>query len=611
MIHRMREMAPTIMLIILIAFVGGTIFLDWGMNVSGKRSASSVAGKVNGKEIPLSYFDKQVNMERQKLQQNQNEVPPNQYRVIPDQVWEREVNRVLMLDVVNKMKLGASADEVFEYIKRNPLPGIDTVSAFQTSGVFDTSKYVEFLNNPENYDYHTWLRDIEAYTREVIVPAQKLEVLLNAGVFPSKAEIENNYRTDKQKAVFEYVKVNKNLLDIDTSGINDQMIKNYYEAHKDTFNTDEQVSVYYVKFPKVPTANDDRIYNQELVELKKNIESSEEPLDSAFAIEARIGSDDQVSAAQGGDLGWFGNGTMVPVFDSIAFSIDTGKISDPVKTRFGYHLILVEKREMKDGQLKVKARHILRKITPTMETIDMLAGKADSLRNKILDKGLMEAIKDEDGLQFDSTSFFKKGDQIPGVGYVSGSGQFLFGDEKGTVSERLENDQGIYLLSVKQKVKKGTLPFDLVKDDIRTNLIDSVKEATARAYAEGLLKKINKDSSLANLKETDPMVISGTTDTVSVSDYIPEMGTRSKVAAVATTLSPGQVSDVIEHQNNLYIVKTLWKNSVDSIPWGSYEVKQTADRLTQQTTQRIYYDWYTGYKDNAKITSNIENYYMD
>ena len=50
------------------------------------------------------------------------------------------------------------------------------------------------------------------------------------------------------------------------------------------------------------------------------------------------------SGSEGGNLGEFGPGQMVPEFDSVVFSAEVGKVQGPVKTQFGYHLIEVTKR---------------------------------------------------------------------------------------------------------------------------------------------------------------------------------------------------------------------------------------------------------------------------
>ena len=75
------------------------------------------------------------------------------------------------------------------------------------------------------------------------------------------------------------------------------------------------------------------------------------------------------SSQKGGDLGEFGHGQMVKEFDEVAFKLPINKVSDPVKTQFGYHLVMVTKKipavAAKDGKPgtdeKVQASHILLK----------------------------------------------------------------------------------------------------------------------------------------------------------------------------------------------------------------------------------------------------------
>lgn len=66
-----------------------------------------------------------------------------------------------------------------------------------------------------------------------------------------------------------------------------------------------------------------------------------------FAAIAKEKSKDTGAAAQGGDLGYFTKDQMVPEFAEVAFKLDKGKLSDPVKSQFGWHIILVEDKRLK------------------------------------------------------------------------------------------------------------------------------------------------------------------------------------------------------------------------------------------------------------------------
>lgn len=74
------------------------------------------------------------------------------------------------------------------------------------------------------------------------------------------------------------------------------------------------------------------------VELKREIENG-----SDFAELARAHSTCP-SGRQGGDLGIFGRGQMVPAFDEVVFSARVNEVQGPVKTQFGYHLLEVTAR---------------------------------------------------------------------------------------------------------------------------------------------------------------------------------------------------------------------------------------------------------------------------
>ena len=107
--------------------------------------------------------------------------------------------------------------------------------------------------------------------------------------------------------------------------------------------TFEEVRASHILFP-VEDETEDGIVRQQAQEVIDRLNNGED----FAALAAEFGSD--ATKDKGGDLGWFGRGVMVPVFEETAFGMEPGEISqEPVKSEFGYHIIrLDEKRDSKD-----------------------------------------------------------------------------------------------------------------------------------------------------------------------------------------------------------------------------------------------------------------------
>src|SRR5690606_24086860 len=86
-----------------------------------------------------------------------------------------------------------------------------------------------------------------------------------------------------------------------------------------------------------------------------------------FAKLAEEHSEDPGSGANGGELGWFSVGQMVPEFNDAAYALEIDEISEPVKSNFGYHIIQVtDKREVEDlGTLEENEPQIKQAILET------------------------------------------------------------------------------------------------------------------------------------------------------------------------------------------------------------------------------------------------------
>jgi len=131
-----------------------------------------------------------------------------------------------------------------------------------------------------------------------------------------------------------------------------------------------------VMHPKLTEAHKAELIAK-LNKIKQDIAGGE-----TFESQARIYSEDEGSAANGGLYKRIAKGQMVKPFEAAALNLQEGEISEPVESEFGYHLIQLVK---KSGKV-YDAKHILLKATPTEEEIKTAKQKLDSIRGLILEE---------------------------------------------------------------------------------------------------------------------------------------------------------------------------------------------------------------------------------
>lgn len=115
-------------------------------------------------------------------------------------------------------------------------------------------------------------------------------------------------------------------------------IKAFYDANLDRFNRPEVVRASHILI-RTPEGADEKVKAEKKKEAEAALARVKKGED--FAAVSTDVSDDPGSAAQGGDLGFFGKGQMVPEFDKVAFSTKTGDMSNVFETPYGYHFLKV------------------------------------------------------------------------------------------------------------------------------------------------------------------------------------------------------------------------------------------------------------------------------
>jgi peptidyl-prolyl cis-trans isomerase SurA len=284
----------------------------------------------------------------------------------------------------------------------------------------------------------------------------------------SISEIKQNYRDKIKTSLLMQEMQQKILKDIKVSPTD---IKTYFNAiDKDSlpyYSSEVEVAQIIIE-PKVSKEAKDIAY-QKISELRTRLINGDN-----FRTIAKIYSDDKGSAVQGGDLGFFGRGMMVPEFEAAAFKTPQDSISKIVETKFGYHIIQPIKRRGEE----VHARHVLIKPQIYKADIEDSRVKIDSIINLI---------------KLDTISFVEAAKKFSTEKRTGARGGFLSNPQNGNTKIPIDElPKDIFLLI--QNLKPG----DMSNAELTT--IQNAQGEAVKVWRIIYLKSESKPH-IANLKD--------------------------------------------------------------------------------------------------------------
>lgn len=332
------------------------------------------------------------------------------------------------------------------YLKNNPNPKYDAASLDEYMELFQKFKLKVIEAEAKGYDTIPKLkREFDGYKRQLAIP----------------------YLID--------------------SAQNDVLVKEAYEH----IQNEVRCSHILVKLEAGALPADTLVAYNRIMALKARIDKGED-----FGSVARMknGSDDPSAINNGGDLGYFTAFQMVYPFEETAFKTPIGKVSNPIRTKFGYHII--KTTDLRPSRGSIKTAHLM--ISVAKDADFSVRENAEKKINEIYGK-LLNGSKWEEmvAMYSDDAGTSKKGGELPMFG--SGTNQRMVPEfenaafeilHDGDYSAPVKTNYGYHI--IKRIERKEVQSFDIMKKELQTKVNkDERSKKTQDSFVRKLKNKYN------------------------------------------------------------------------------------------------------------------------
>ena len=459
----MRASAKYIWIIIVVLFIGGFLLVQTsGLLGRAPVTPTTAVASVNGEDIlATTWYQTTQNLEQQATQASNQSISLDERQRLQDQAYDQLVTDALLRQEYRRRGITVTDDEILQAARFSPPPQLMQSPDLQTDGQFDAAKYQRFLQSPMARQQGL-LQQLEQYYRTEI-PKEKLFDQIANDVYASEEELWRRWQDSHDSAEVSFVAFEPDRIPDSAVRVSDDEIRAYYDTHKKIFERPGRAKVSIIIIPRAVTAADSAAVRAHALALRARILGGEK-----FEDVARAESADSVSAAKGGALGSGAKGRFVAPFQTAAYALKPGEISQPVLTQFGYHIIRLDSRK---GDT-ITLHHILLRIQQSDSAAARTDRRADSLAR-------MAASADQPA-KFDSAARALhipilraqtiEGNSLTVDGrYIPSVGPWAFeGAKPGETSELFDAEDGYYLARLDSLTPGGTLSLDQAKQDIRT-----------------------------------------------------------------------------------------------------------------------------------------------
>jgi len=316
---------------------------------------------------------------------------------------------------------------------------------------------------------------------------------LEAKISPNETEIKAAYEKNRsryqvpEKRVARYGLVDLTQLR-QTAQVSDDELKAQYQQNIQQYQVPNRVHVEHVLLMTVGKTD------AEVEEIRQKAEDvlKQAKKGAKFEDLAKKYSEDPGTKDKGGDLGWITQGQTVPEFEKTAFGLDKGKISDLVKTQYGFHIIKVLDKETAHTKPLEEVKESI-KVPLLLAKADKLASdEADRLSASIRrsNKTSLDDLAKQFHLSLGETRPVTATDPILELANSKDAKEAIFRLRQDELSLPIRTDRGYLVLSVKQIQPAHPGSLEEVRDKIVTELKQQKSTELAHAKADDLAKRV-------------------------------------------------------------------------------------------------------------------------